>query len=162
VAVWADVSSPYPGVHTEVWSRRFPLPTGGDHLTHLISPRSRWRISLIRSPASDISRACGVITRRWPEVNADRAPAYPRVIEELIPAACHVTEQYANNSVEADHGPLEARLRPMRNLKLRSVRVISAVHAFAQNLRRGYYELCVDTDRRHRHTAIFTELVRAV
>jgi transposase, IS6 family len=31
------------------------------------------------------------------KVTIDRAPAYPRVIEELIPAACHVTEQYANN-----------------------------------------------------------------
>jgi len=30
------------------------------------------------------------------------------VIEELIPAACHVTEQYANNPVEADHGLLTA------------------------------------------------------
>src|SRR5947209_16802116 len=35
------------------------------------------------------------------EVTTDRAPAYPRVIEELIPAACHITEQYANNPVEA-------------------------------------------------------------
>ncbi len=36
------------------------------------------------------------------------APAYPRVIEELIPAACHIIEQYANNVVEADH----SRLKP--------------------------------------------------
>jgi transposase-like protein len=72
-------------------------------------------------------------------VTTDRAPAYPRVIEELIPAARHVTEQYANNVVEADHGRLKARLRPMRGLKrLRSARVISAGHAFIQNLRRGH------------------------
>ncbi len=72
------------------------------------------------------------------EVSTDRAPAYPRVIEELMAAACHVTEQYANNSVEADHGRLKARLRPMRGLKrLRSARVISAGHAFVQNLRRA-------------------------
>src|SRR5438309_1092705 len=51
------------------------------------------------------------------EVTTDRAPAYPRVLEELFPAACHVTEQYANNAVEADHGRLKARLRPMRGLK---------------------------------------------
>jgi IS6 family transposase len=64
---------------------------------------------------------------RASEVTTDQAPAYPRVIEELIPAACHVTEQYANNPVEADHGRLKARLRPMRGLKrLRSARVISA------------------------------------
>jgi len=41
------------------------------------------------------------------EVTTDRAAAYPRVTEELIPAACHVTEQYANNRVEADHGRLK-------------------------------------------------------
>jgi hypothetical protein len=28
------------------------------------------------------------------EVSTDRASTYPRVIEELIPTACHVTEQY--------------------------------------------------------------------
>jgi transposase, IS6 family len=72
------------------------------------------------------------------EVTTDRAPAYPRVIEELIPAACHVTEQYANNVVEADHGHLKARLRPMRGLKrLRSARMISAGHAFGRLPPRG-------------------------
>jgi transposase, IS6 family len=97
------------------------------------------------------------------EVSTDRAPAYPRVIEKLIPAACHVTEQYGNNSIEADHGRLKARLRPMRGLKrLRSARVISAGHAFVQNLRRGHYELGVDIDPRHRLTAIFVELTCAI
>ncbi len=97
------------------------------------------------------------------EVTTDWAPAYPRVIEELIPAACHVTEQYANNVVEADHGRLEARLRPMHCLKrLRSARVISAGHAFVQNLRREHYELGVDIDRLHRLTAIFVELAGAI
>jgi transposase, IS6 family len=31
------------------------------------------------------------------EVSTDRAPAYPRVLDELLPSACHVVEQYANN-----------------------------------------------------------------
>jgi transposase-like protein len=67
-------------------------------------------------------------------VSTDRAPAYPRVLDELLPSSCHVTEQYANNAVEADHGRLKARLRPMRGLtQLRSARVISAGHAFIQN-----------------------------
>jgi hypothetical protein len=39
------------------------------------------------------------------------------VIAELVPAARHGTEQHANNAVEADHGRLKARLRPMRGLK---------------------------------------------
>ena len=53
--------------------------------------------------------------------------------------------EYANNRVEADHGRLKARLRPMRGLKQdRSARVIIAGHAFVQNLRRGHYELAVE------------------
>jgi len=47
----------------------------------------------------------------------DLARALGHVIEELLPAAFHNTEQYANNRVECDHGRLEAWLRPMRGLK---------------------------------------------
>jgi transposase-like protein len=62
-------------------------------------------------------------------------------MEELLPAAWHRTERYGNNRVEADHGRLKARLRPMRGLKQdRSARVAVARHALMQNLRRGYYE----------------------
>ncbi len=31
------------------------------------------------------------------EVTTDRAPVYPRVLDELVPSALHVAEQYANN-----------------------------------------------------------------
>jgi transposase, IS6 family len=34
-------------------------------------------------------------------VTTDKAPAYPRVLDELVPAACHLTEQYGNNLIEA-------------------------------------------------------------
>jgi hypothetical protein len=69
------------------------------------------------------------------------------VLDELLPAACHVTEQYSNNAIEAHHGRLKSRLRPMRGLKqLRSAQVISTGHAFVQNLHRGHYELSLDTD----------------
>jgi len=40
--------------------------------------------------------------------------------------------------------------------------VISAGHAFVQNLHRGHDELGPDIDRRHLLTAIFAELVRAI
>ena len=61
------------------------------------------------------------------EVTTDRAATYPVVLEDLLPAAWHRTEQHANNRVEADHGRLKARLRPMRGLKQdRSARVIIA------------------------------------
>ena len=43
--------------------------------------------------------------------------AYPRVLDELVPAACHVTEQYENNPIESDHGRLKYRLPAMRGLK---------------------------------------------
>jgi len=85
------------------------------------------------------------------------------VLDELLPAACHIIEQYTNNPVEADHGRLKARLRPMRGLtRLRSVRVIGAGNAFVQNIRRGHYELGVDVDPRHRLAVAFTELARAI
>jgi IS6 family transposase len=51
------------------------------------------------------------------EVVTDKAGPYPRVLDQLAPAAAHVTERYANNRIEADHGRLKARLRPMRGLK---------------------------------------------
>jgi transposase, IS6 family len=69
------------------------------------------------------------------EVTTDQALAYLRVLDELLPAACHVMEQYANNTLENDHGRLKARLRPMRGVKrLRSAQVIGTGHAFIQNL----------------------------
>jgi IS6 family transposase len=93
------------------------------------------------------------------EVTTDRAPVYPRVIEELVPAARQVFEQYTNNRVESDHGRLKARLRPMRGLKIiRSLRTIAAGHAFVQNLRRGHYALSVDLPARDRVRVAFGEL----
>jgi transposase, IS6 family len=93
------------------------------------------------------------------EVTTDRAPVYPRVIDELVPAARHVFEQYSNNAVEADHGRLKARLRPMRGLKtIRSLRTVAAGHAFVQNLRRGHYEFTVDVPMHDRVRVAFAEL----
>jgi transposase, IS6 family len=50
------------------------------------------------------------------EITTDRAHALVRVVLELLPATHHDTTQYANNRVEADHGRLKARLRPMRGV----------------------------------------------
>ncbi len=87
------------------------------------------------------------------EVVTDRAWPLGAVIDELIPAAFHNTEQYANNRIEVDHGRLKARLRPMRGLKRDdSARVIVRGHALMQNIRRGHYELGVDA-RSHRCVA---------
>jgi IS6 family transposase len=97
------------------------------------------------------------------EVTTDRAPAYLWVLDELVPAACHVTEHYANNRIEADHGRLKSRLRPMRGLKqLRGARVISAGHAFIQNIRRGHYELGAEEVVNLRVMVAFDELALAI
>jgi transposase, IS6 family len=93
------------------------------------------------------------------EVTTDRAPVYPRVLEEAVPTAQHITERYANNVVEADHGRLTARLRPMRGLKrFASARTIFAGHAFVQNLRRGHYAITTDLDLPDRVRVAFDEL----
>jgi transposase, IS6 family len=97
------------------------------------------------------------------EVTTDRAPPYPRLLDELAPAALHDTEQYANNRVEADHGRLKARLRPMRGMKtLRGLDTVARGHAFVQNLRRGHYEIATDTPARHRVRRAFDELLLAI
>ena len=96
-------------------------------------------------------------------MSTDRAPAYPRIVEDLLPGALHVTVKYANNRVEADHGRLKARLRPMRGPKLdRSLRIVATGHAFMQNLRRGHYELTTEAAVPDRVVAAFTELALAV
>ena len=97
------------------------------------------------------------------EVTTDRAAAYPRVLDELVPAACHVTEQYGNNPIEADHGRLKSRLRAMRGLKqLRCAQVITAGHAFIQNIRRGHYELGAEETVNLRLRAALDELALAI
>jgi IS6 family transposase len=108
-------------------------------------------------------RAIGTTKVLPVEVVTDRAATYPIVLEELLPVPLHRTEQYANNRVEADHGRLKARLRPMRGLKQdRSARVIIGGHGFVQNLRRGHYELAAEEPASRRLAVAFDELARAI
>ncbi|MCK9905586.1 IS6 family transposase, partial [Frankia sp. Cpl3] len=46
--------------------------------------------------------------------------------------------------------------------RLRSVQTISTGHALVQNIRRGHYDIGVDTDPRPRLAAAFTELAAAI
>jgi len=97
------------------------------------------------------------------EVVTDRAPALRPAIEGLIPAAFHNTAQYANNRVECDHGRRKARLRPMRGLKRgHSARVIIRGHTLMQNIRRGHYELGIDTRTHRRVEHAFAELAGTI
>ncbi len=69
----------------------------------------------------------------------------------------------ANNPIEADHGQLKHRLRPMRGLRTdQSAQVVIGGHAFVQNLRRGHYELAVDAPVATRLATAFTELAQAI
>ena len=103
-------------------------------------------------------------TRMSPvEVTTDRYRVYPRVLDELLPAAMHDTEVHANNPLEIDHGRLKARLRPMRGLKRdRTARVIVAAHAFVQNLRRGHYDLGTEAPTGRRLADAFAELAMVI
>jgi IS6 family transposase len=108
-------------------------------------------IGVRMSPHRDAAAARGFFARALRfrpvpvEIVTDRAPAYLRVLDELASAARDVTDRYMNNVIEADHGRLKARLRPMRGLKRpASARTIAAGHAFVQNLRRGHYAITAD------------------
>ena len=104
-------------------------------------------------------RAIGTTQITPVEVVTDHAPVYPAVLEELLPAAWHRTDRYANNRLECDHGRLKSRLRSMRGLKQdHSAKVVIAGHAFVQNLRRGHYELAVEEPVNRRLVIVFAEL----
>lgn len=97
------------------------------------------------------------------EVTTDKTKFYPAVIDELAPQAFHNTKKYTNNRIESDHGRLKARTRPMRGLKTDLIAaVIVRAHAFVQNLRRGFYELAVDSRQKDRLVAAFAELAPAI
>jgi IS6 family transposase len=97
------------------------------------------------------------------EVVTDRAPTYPRVLDQLWPAAWHHVERYANNLVEADHAQLKRRLNPMRGIKtMTGLRVLAAGHAFVQNLRRGHYEIATDEPAGRRLAIAFRQLATAI
>ena len=79
------------------------------------------------------------------EVVTDKAQTLLAAVDDVLPDALPITDRWCNNRVEADHGRLKARLRPMRGLKCdRTAAVVIRGHAFVQNLRRGHYELGVD------------------
>ena len=127
-------------------------------------------IDVFVSPSRDANaaqrffeRAIGTTAIVPEEVVTDQAAAYPAVLDELLPAAWHRTERYANNHVEADHGRLKARLRPMRGLKQdRSVKIVIAGHALVQNVRRGHSELAVEEPVTRRVAVAFDELTLAI
>ena len=127
-------------------------------------------IDVLLSPRRDAAAARRFFTRairtlkvRPSEVVTDASPVYPAVLDEMLPSAWHHVEQYANNPIEADHSQLKHRLRPMRGLQTDgTARVVIAGHAFLQNLRRGHYDLELDSPPATRLATVFAELARAI
>ena len=117
----------------------------------------------VRAARRFFRQAIGATKVTPAEVTTDQAPVYPGVLEALLPAAWHRTDQYANNRVECDHGRLKARLRPMRGLKQdRSARVVIAGQAFMQNIGRAHYELAIEEPVTLRLAVAFDELAVAI
>jgi transposase-like protein len=130
----------------------------GQAIDVYVSPRPG-----VRAARRFFERAIGTIKVTPSEVVTDRAPTYPLVLAELLPAAWHRTDRYANNGVGADHGRLKARLRPMRGLKQdQSAKVVIAGLALMQNIRRGHHELAVEAPATQRLTVAVSELSLAI
>jgi transposase-like protein len=130
----------------------------GQVIDVFVSPRRD-----LRAAGRFLERALGTTKTMPSEVVTDQAPTYPVVLEALLPAAWYHTEQDANNRVEADHGRLKSRLRPMRGRKQdRSARVVIAGHALVQDLRRGHYELAVEAPVARRLAVAFDELALVI
>jgi transposase-like protein len=97
------------------------------------------------------------------EVVTDQAATYPMVLENLLPAPWHRTDQYANNRVEADHGRLKARLRPMRGLKReRNAMLVVVWSCLRPERSAGHYELAVEEPTNRRLAVAFDELALAI
>ncbi len=71
------------------------------------------------------------------EVTTDRYRLYPRVLDEMLPAAFQLKRD-------------------------RTARVIVAAHAFVQNLRRGFYDLGTDVGPAVRLVDAFSELALVI
>jgi IS6 family transposase len=94
-------------------------------------------------------------------VSTDRAPGYPRVLDALLPACLPRDGAVCDGCHRADHGRLKSRLQ--RGLKrLRSARVISAGHAFVQNLHRGHYDIATHIEPSRQLPAALAELALAI
>jgi transposase-like protein len=55
--------------------------------------------------------------KRPVEVVTDKAQPLLAAVDHVLPDALPITDRYANNRVDADHGRLKARLQPMRHLR---------------------------------------------
>ena len=165
VPCWVDTNQPEPAAACEFygalfgWTFENAMPEGSEG-EYFIGRLRGGDVAAISSVPSGGAPAATWNTYVWV---TDAAATYPRVLDELVPAAWHHVERYENNRIEADHGRLKHRLRPMRGLRTdRTAKVVIAGLAFVQNLRRGHYELGIDAQPALRVAAAFIELAQAI
>jgi IS6 family transposase len=97
------------------------------------------------------------------QVTTDRAPSYPRVLDEYVPAALHSVEQYANKSRRSQSRPAESLATADAGTeRFRSAQTLAAGHAFVQNLRRGHHEIATDEPAHDRLRIAFDALAASV
>lgn len=88
-AGWAAASSCLPSARVEIRLCRLPCPP--DVITIAVRWYLRYGLSY-----RDVEELLAERNKRgsYPtEVNTDRAPAYVRVLDEVLPGACHIVEQ---------------------------------------------------------------------
>ena len=126
---------------------------------HRINADSSAYADNTRSGAAHLEYLQAAVSAADPVVDFSRYD----VIYVMVPSALHTVVRHANNPIEADHGRLKARLRPMRGLKRhRSARILAAGHAFVQNLRRGHYDIATEVPTSHRLRIAFDHLALTI
>jgi hypothetical protein len=92
-------------------------------------------------------------------VTTDRAPVYPRVIDEPVPGARHVLDQHANKRRGSRSWPAECTVASDARSEDGPVATCHrARHAFVPNLRQGRYEFTVDLPVHDRPCVAFAKL----
>jgi transposase, IS6 family len=107
-------------------------------------------------------RALGATKITPVEVITDQAATYPVVLEELLPAAWHRTDRYANTGRRRSRSAEGTAWSDAGLKQDRSARVVIAGHGFVQNLRRGHDELAVEEPVNRRVAVAFDGLALAI
>ena len=132
--------------------------SSGQVIDVFVSPRRN-----VRAARRFFEQAIGTTEAAPSEVVSDRAPTYPMVLDELLPAAWHRTDRYANNHIEADHGRLKSGCgRRAASSETAAAKVIITGHALVQNVRRGHYELAVEESTTRRLAVAFDALAEVI
>ncbi len=96
-------------------------------------------------------------------VTTDRAPVYPRILDELAPGRPAHDEAIREQHDRSRSWPAQSQAPPHAwTQDFRSARILATGHAFIQNLRRGHYDIATDAPAHHRLPEAFVELALAI